>query len=58
MDRPTPYLVLLILLLAFAAVGAGDYADAVERENRVLRASAERCQHAVALAAAGEEAQP
>lgn len=37
-------LVLLFLALAFAFAGGVDYQDALERENRTLRAAAARCQ--------------
>ena len=51
-DSPRPLTLVLILLAilgALAFAGGGDYADAVERENRVLRAAAARCQLAERL---------
>lgn len=36
-------LVLIIILLAFAAAGSGDYADAVEAENALLRGALSVC---------------
>lgn len=42
-------LVLLFLLLAMAFAGGVDYQDALERENRTLRAAAARCQMIQAL---------
>jgi len=54
MDEPKPHwstvwIVSLTLLLAFAFVGNGDYADEVARENRALRAAVERCRLAERL---------
>lgn len=46
--RTTTILAILVILLAFAAVGSGDYADEVERENAVLRAALARAQLAQA----------
>lgn len=62
-------LVLLFILLAMAFAGGLDYQDALERENRTLRASAARCNYVQALrdeekaqrlaqAQAGKAAQP
>lgn len=42
-------LTLIVIALAFAAVGAGDYADEMERENARLKAAAARCQLAQSL---------
>lgn len=42
-------LVLLIIVLAFAAAGSGDYADALEHENARLKASVGHCQLAQSL---------
>lgn len=42
-------LVLLIILLAMAFAGGVDYQDALERENRTLRAAAARCDYVQAL---------
>lgn len=42
-------LVLIFLLLAFAFAGGVDYQDALERDNRTLRAAAARCDYIQAL---------
>lgn len=42
-------LVLLFILLAMAFAGGVDYQDALERDNRTLRAAAARCQYIQAL---------
>lgn len=42
-------LVLIFILLAMAFAGGVDYQDALERENRSLRASAARCAYIQAL---------
>ncbi len=51
-SKPNPLEVaifLILMILAFAAVGQMDYQDELERENRTLRATAERCQLAQSL---------
>jgi hypothetical protein len=47
-------LVLMIIVLAFAAVGSGDYADALEHENARLKTAVGHCQ----LAQSMREGQP
>lgn len=42
-------LALLVIALAFLAVGSGDYADQMDRENATLRAALARYQLAAAL---------
>lgn len=51
-DKPSPWevlLVLLFILMAMALGGKLDYQDALERENRALRADAARCRMIQAL---------
>ncbi|MDP2786641.1 MAG: hypothetical protein Q8O79_00980 [Pseudomonadota bacterium] len=48
-SRTQTGLVLLIIVLAFCAVGSGDYADALEHENARLKAAVGYCQLAQSL---------
>lgn len=52
-------LILIILVLGFAAVGSGDYADAVERERDQLRAAVAGCRLAQTMRPhEGQEVRP
>lgn len=51
-------LALLVIALAFAAAGSGDYADAKDRENARLKAAAARCQLALDYRAVNPEEKP
>jgi hypothetical protein len=48
-NRTITILALLVIALAFASAGSGDYADAKDHENARLKAAAARCQLANSL---------